>query len=243
MRHQFARKGPSSQSYGFPSSHVHMIWELDHKEGWVLRNWCFWTTVLQKTLPRVAWTAKRSNQSILKEIKSWIFTGRTDAEAEVWILWLPDAKSQLIGKDPFPGQDRTGSEGGNRGQDGWMTSPTQWTWVWPNFRRWWRKGKPGCCSPRGFKDSGMTEWLNNNKAMFVQETVWIKIAFDDFLDEQIYFTYIGRGQKCLLCLLENLNFRSIWWFKLPEFLFSKYLPESFNGLSHGQLVCNYALRD
>ena len=68
MRHQFARKGPSSQSYGFPSSHVHMIWELDHKEGWVLRNWCFWTMVLQKTLPRVAWTAKRSNQSILKEI-------------------------------------------------------------------------------------------------------------------------------------------------------------------------------
>ena len=68
QRYHFADKGPSSQSYGFPSSHIRM-WELDHKEGWVLKNWCFWTTVLEKYFFRVSWTARKSNQSILEEIK------------------------------------------------------------------------------------------------------------------------------------------------------------------------------
>ena len=67
QRHYFADKGPPSQSYGFSSSHVWM-WELDHKESWVPKNWCFWTVVLEKTLERVPWTARRSNQFILKEI-------------------------------------------------------------------------------------------------------------------------------------------------------------------------------
>ena len=67
QRHYFANKGPSNQSYGFSSSHVWM-WELDHKESWVLKNWCLWTVVLEKTLLRVPWTARRSNQSVLKEI-------------------------------------------------------------------------------------------------------------------------------------------------------------------------------
>ena len=66
QRHHFADKGPSSQSYGFSSSHVWM-WELDHNENWTLKNWCFWTVVLEKTL-RVPWTTRRSSQSILKEI-------------------------------------------------------------------------------------------------------------------------------------------------------------------------------
>ena len=66
QRHHFANKGPSSQSFGFSRGHVWM-WELDYKESWVPKNWCFWTVVLEKTL-RVPWTARRSNQSILKEI-------------------------------------------------------------------------------------------------------------------------------------------------------------------------------
>ena len=91
------------QSYGFSSSHVWM-WELDHKEGWVLKNWCFWTVVVEKTL---------ENPSDSKDIKSfdsegnqpWIFIGRTDAEAVAPVLWPPDAKSQLTGKDPNAGKD------------------------------------------------------------------------------------------------------------------------------------------
>ena len=67
QRHDITNKGPSSQSYGFSSSHVR-TWELDYKESWVPKNWCFWTVVLEKTVERVLWTAQRSNQSILKEI-------------------------------------------------------------------------------------------------------------------------------------------------------------------------------
>ena len=80
------------------------MWELGHKEVWTLKYWCFPIVVLEKIL-RVPWTARRSNQSILKENQSWIFIGRTDTEAETPMLWPPDAKSWLIGKDPDVGKD------------------------------------------------------------------------------------------------------------------------------------------
>ena len=102
QRHYFVDKGPSSESHGFSSSHVWM-WELDYKESWVLKNWCFLTVVLEKTL-RVSWTIRRSNQSILKEINPE-YIGRTDAEAETPIFWPPDVRNWLIGKDPDAGKD------------------------------------------------------------------------------------------------------------------------------------------
>ena len=97
QRHHFADKDPYSQSCGFSSSHVQM-WELDHKEAWVLNNWCFWTVVLEKTLesPLDSREMKPVNP---KGDQPWIFFGRTDTEAEAPILWLPDAKSQFIGRD------------------------------------------------------------------------------------------------------------------------------------------------
>ena len=79
------------------------MWELDYKESWMLKNWCLWTVVLQKVF-RVPWTARRSNQSTLKEI-SPEFLGRTDAKAETPVLWSPDAKFWLIWKDPDIGND------------------------------------------------------------------------------------------------------------------------------------------
>ena len=102
QRHYFVNKGPSSQGYGFSSSHVWM-WELDYKESWVLKNWWFWTVVLEKTL---------ESPLDCKEIKSvhpkwnqfWIFTGMTDVEAETPILWPPDTKNWFIGKDPYAGK-------------------------------------------------------------------------------------------------------------------------------------------
>ena len=94
----FANKGLSSQSYGFFSSHVWM-WELDHKEGWALKNWCFRIVVLEKT-PESPLDSKKIKPVNPKGKQPWIFIGRTDAEAEAPILWLPDVKSQLIGKDP-----------------------------------------------------------------------------------------------------------------------------------------------
>ena len=96
-------KVPWSQSYGFSSSHV-WLWELDYKESWVLKNWCFWTVVLEKT-PESPLDCKEIKSVDPKGNQSWIFTGGTDAEAEVSILWPPDAKSWLIGKDPDAGKD------------------------------------------------------------------------------------------------------------------------------------------
>ena len=89
-------KCPSSQSYGFSSSHIQM-WELDHKEGWAPKNWCFQTVVLDKTLESPL-DCKKIKSDNPKGNHPWIFMGRTGAEAEALILWPPDAKTQLIGK-------------------------------------------------------------------------------------------------------------------------------------------------
>ena len=99
----FADKGPSSQSYGFSSSHVWM-WELDYKESWAPKNWCFWTVVLEKTLESLL-DCKEMQPVNPKGNQFWIFIGGTDAEAETTILWPPNAKNWLIGKDPNSGQD------------------------------------------------------------------------------------------------------------------------------------------
>ena len=103
QRHHFAIKGLYSQSYDFSSSHVCM-WEMDHKEGWALKNWCFWTVVLEKTLESPL-DSKEIQSVHHKGNRSWIFIGRTDAEAEAPKLWPPDMKSWLIGKDLDAGKD------------------------------------------------------------------------------------------------------------------------------------------
>ena len=102
-RHYFANEGPSSQGYGFSSSHVGM-WELDCKESWVPKNWCFWTVVLEKTLERPL-DCKEIQPVHPKGNQSWIFIGRTDAEAETPIFWPTDAKSWHIWKDLDAGKD------------------------------------------------------------------------------------------------------------------------------------------
>ena len=99
----FANRSLSSQSYGFPSTHVWM-WELDYKVTWAPKNWCFWTVVLEKTLESPL-DCKEIQPVHSKGDQSWIFIGRTDAEAKTPILWPPDAKRQLIWKDPDAGKD------------------------------------------------------------------------------------------------------------------------------------------
>ena len=142
QRHYLADKGPYSQSYGLSSSHVWM-WELDHKESWVPKNWCFWTVVLEKTLESPL-DCKEIQPVHPKGNQSWIVTVRTDAEAEAPILWPPVAKSQLIRKDHWCWERlKAGGEGDDKGQDGWMASQTWWTWVWASSRSWWWIEKPG----------------------------------------------------------------------------------------------------
>ena len=160
QRHYFADKGPSSQSYGFSSSHVCM-WELDHKEGWMLKNWCFWAMVLEKTLESPL-DCKKIKPVDPKGNQSWVFTGRTDAEAEAPILRPPDVKSWLVGKDPDAGKDQRQLEKGAAEDEmiGWHH--------WLNKHDFEQAPRDGegqgslvCCSPWGHKESGMTERLNN----------------------------------------------------------------------------------
>ena len=144
----------------FSSSHVWM-WKLDHKEGWALKNWCFWTVVLEKTLESLL-DFKEIKPVNSKGNQSWIFIGGTDAEAEASILWPPEAKNWLIGKDPDAGWERlkVGGEGDDRGWDGWMASLTLWTWVRVGSRSWWWTGKPGMLESMGYKELDTTEQLS-----------------------------------------------------------------------------------
>ena len=118
------------------------MWELDYKESWAPKNWCFWTVVLEKTLESPS-DSKEIQPVHRKGNQSLIFIGRTDAEAETPILWPPHVKSWLIGKDPDAGKDWRWEGKAITGWDGWMASPTRWTWVWVSSRSWWCTGKPG----------------------------------------------------------------------------------------------------
>ena len=141
QRYHFANKGLSSQRYGFSSRHV-WIWELDYKESWVLKNWCFRTVVLENTLESPL-DSKEIQPVNPKGNQPWIFIRRTDAKAEAPIVWPPDEKSQLVRKDWCWERLKAGEQGDDRGRDGWRASLTQRTWVWASSRRWWRTGKPG----------------------------------------------------------------------------------------------------
>ena len=159
QRHCSADKVPSSQSYGFSSSHVWM-WELDYKDSWALKNWCFWTVVLEKPLESPL-DCKEIQPVSLKGNLSWIFFGRTGTEAETPILWLPDVKNWLIGKDPDAGKDWKQEEKGTTEDEvvGWHH------WLYGHEFEWTSRigdgqGGLACCSPCGCKELDTTEWLN-----------------------------------------------------------------------------------
>ena len=158
QRHYFANKGVSSQSNGFSSSHVWM-WELDHKESWALKNWCFWTVVLEKTLesPLDSMEIKPVNP---KGNQSWIFIGRTDAEAETPILWPPDSKNWLIEKKPWCWERLKAGEGMTENKIvGWHHQLDGYEFEHaPEVGD--GQGNLVSYSPWGCKELEMTEWLN-----------------------------------------------------------------------------------
>ena len=118
------------------------MWELDCEESWVLKNWCFWTMMLEKTLESPL-DCKEIQPVHPKGHQSCVFFGRTDAKAETPILWPPDVKNLTHWKRPWCWEGlKTGGEGDDRGWDSWMASLTQWTWVRVNFRSWWWTGRP-----------------------------------------------------------------------------------------------------
>ena len=140
-RHYFANQSPSSQGCGFSCIHVWM-WELNYKEHWALKNWCIWTVVLEKTLESPL-DARRSNQSIWKEISPECSLEGLMLKLKLQYLGNLMGRADSFEKARFWERMKAGGEGYNIGWDGWMASPTQWTWVWVNSGCWWWTGSPG----------------------------------------------------------------------------------------------------
>ena len=149
QRHYFANKARSSQSYSY-------------KESWAAKNWCFWTVVLEKTL-KSSLDCKEINPAYPKGNQSWVFIVWTEVETETPILWPPDVKNGLLGKDPDAGKDWRREEKGMREWDGWMSSTTRWTWVWASSRRWWWTGKAGRLQSMGSQRVGH-DWATELKS-------------------------------------------------------------------------------
>ena len=184
QKHYFANKGPSSQGYGFSSSHVWM-WELRYKESWVPKNWCFWTVVLEKTLESPL-NCKEIQPVHPKGNQSWIFIGRmlklqyfghlmrsTDSLEKPW-CW-----ERL----------KAGKERDDRGWDGWKASVTQWTWVWVHHLTqrtssgsWWRTEKTGVLQSMG---------LQNVRHYWVTELNWSELIYQYYCGISHFLICIG----------------------------------------------------
>ena len=142
-----------------------VTWELDHKEGRSVKNWCLQTVVLEKT-PESLLDSKENKPVNLKGSQLWILVRSTDAEAEALIFWSSDGCEKLTHwKSPWC-WERLKTEGkeGIRRWGGWMTSPMQRTWTWANFGRWWGTERPGMLQFMGCKELDTTGQLNNNNS-------------------------------------------------------------------------------
>ena len=149
---------------------------VGHKESWALKNWCFWTVVLEKTL---CWLRespldyKEIQQVNSKGNQSWIFIGSTDVEAETPILWPPDMKSWHLKRPWCCERLKVGGDGDDRGWDDWMASLTQWAWAWVDFGSWQWTGRPGVLQSTPGVMKSQTRWateLNWTESF----GIWIK---------------------------------------------------------------------
>ena len=162
------------------------MWELDYKESWVPKNWCFLTVVLKKTLESPL-DSKEIQPVHPKGDKSWVFIGRTDVEAETPILLPPDVKSWLIGKDPDAGKDWRQEEKGTTEDEmvGWhqLLNGQESGWT-PGVGD--GQGGLECCGPWDHKESYMTEWLNWTELKGVHcppKFCWVTTALPCLLDK------------------------------------------------------------
>ena len=126
--------------YGFSSSHV-WLWELDYKEGWALKNWCFWTVVLEKTQESLGLQGDPTSPSWRRLVlgihwKDWCWSWNSNTLATWWEELTHCKRPWCLERL------RAGGDGDNRGWDGWMASPTRWSWVWVNSGSWWWTGRP-----------------------------------------------------------------------------------------------------
>ena len=186
QRHYFANKGPSSQGYGFSSSHV-WLWELDCEESWTPKSWSFSTMVLEKTLesPLDSKVIQPVHpKSVLNILwKNWCWSWNSNILA-TWCKELTHWKRPWCWE-----RLRAGGEGDDRGWDGWMASPTQWTWVWVNSGSWWWTGRPGVLRFMGSQGVGhdwetelnWTDWLTELMAQLVKNLPLMRETWVGFL--------------------------------------------------------------
>ena len=151
------------------SSHTHI-----YKESWAPKDWCFWTVVLEKTLESPL-DCKEIQPVHPKGNQSWIFLWRTNAET--LILWPPDTKNWLIGKDPDWERLKAGGEEDDKGWNSWMASLTWWTWIWSSSGGWWWTGKPGVLRSMG-SQRVRHDWVT--ELNWVNQTDWILWKFGHF---------------------------------------------------------------
>ena len=189
QRHYFANKGPPSQGYGFSSSHV-LMWELDYKKSWELKNWCFWTAVLEKTLES---PLRISNQSILKEVSlDYSLEGlmlKLKLQYFGHLIWSTDSfeKTLMLGK--IEGRRRRGRQR----LRGLVVSPTQWTWVWVNSRSWWWTGRPGVLQSMGVTKSQTCPPVSFVHGILQARTLeWVAISFSRGSSRPRDWTQVSR---------------------------------------------------
>ena len=152
------------------------MWELDHKESWVLKNWCFWTVMLEKTIESPL-DSKPVNP---KGNQSWIFTGKTDAEAETPILWSPTAKNWLTGKDPDAGKDWSQKMGTTEDEMvGWHHRLNGHDWVGASSGSWWWTGKTGVLESMGSQRIGH-DWVTELTDVFLLKEQCSYLGFSVF---------------------------------------------------------------
>ena len=202
--HHFADKDQSFDfsSIFFVQHFVQWLWELDHKEGWMMKNWCFPTLVLEKSLYSPS-DSKEIKSVTSKENQPWIFIGKTDGEAEAPILWSPDAKSWLIGKALMLERLRAGGERSKRAWNDWITSLTQWPWLWANSGRQWRIVKPGLLQCMG------SQRFKHDLAIEHKQQIWIQPNYSKGesilkIKVEIHLGLLSRGVGLSFLLLYNI---------------------------------------
>ena len=169
QKHCFTNKGPYSQSYGFSSSHVWMG-ELDHKEGWVPKNWCFWTMVLEKTLESPL-DCKEINLSILKEISPDYSLEGLMLKLKLQYFGHLMRRTDSLEKTLMLGKIEGGRRRGHRGWDDRMASLTRWTWFWASSGSWWWTGKPGMLLSVGLQRVGH-DWATELNGYYKLNRIW-----------------------------------------------------------------------
>ena len=194
QRHYFADKGPSSQSYGFSSSHVWM-WELNYKESWGQKNWCFWTVVLEKILGSPL-DCKEIQPVHPKGDQTWVFIGRTDCwswNSNTLATWCEELTHW---KRPWCWERlRARGEGDDREWDDWMASLTRWTWVWVDSRSWWWTGRPGVLWFMGLDREAWRAAVHGVTKSRTQLNDWTELNLPDQCDSVCHAQERSRNYK------------------------------------------------